>query len=263
MRAALKIVDSVISSSLIRPLFKAVIESWNIDRRTGALLFASLKLQILAYGGRSKAFKELRDDLSYFEPKRGCQVWTDDILKSGREIAAEINEKSYLGEGEQKYPYFQDLVIRYSRSLVRTPSWSQHIDGLLSFLTSIKSRDTNLISISHLIVAMGVDTEPDDRQVIQSYAFEEIGDPDIAHHWRLGNGGSEAEQSIVDGARDVLNGWLAQQFISLFFQGLADMDRDRKDFWLHYICARQELQDLHNSLSYSTATARSAHQPLC
>ncbi len=69
---------------------------------------------------------------------------------------------------------------------------------------------------------------------ILNFCFQNIGDPSSDHYWYPWKGANEQDKENLNKARKVLNQWLANKFIYLFFDKIA-MDQDRKEFWNRYI----------------------------
>ena len=87
--------------------------------------------------------------------------------------------------------------------------------------------------LTRIIIRLDRDEPTELREDVLTMAFQCIGDPAHAPEWQPWPGASESEQGDLHTARQTLNSWIAQRFITAFFDKVA-MDRDRRLFWLQY-----------------------------
>jgi hypothetical protein len=69
---------------------------------------------------------------------------------------------------------------------------------------------------------------------IKKIAFTQIGDPSNISNWAAFENSTDIEKVEIIQARNILNEWITQQFINVFFNVCINDER-RKRFWLKYV----------------------------
>jgi hypothetical protein len=68
---------------------------------------------------------------------------------------------------------------------------------------------------------------------LKKIAFTQIGDPSNISNWAAFENATETEKGEIIQGRNILNEWITQQFINVFFNVCINDER-RKRFWLRY-----------------------------
>jgi hypothetical protein len=212
-------------------VFDALLKSWNDDSARHTLQqFLSRKLH--EYEGRRPRLVRLQEDRGAFLRSDGPTHVATSFLQGGRPIT-EIWETLPLPDHTLGYPYVAELASAYTRTAMRSTSYREHIRPILRFLSEHDRGVTYKRCLSRIILRLEKDEPVDERENVLQIAFRKIGDPARAPEWQPWSGASEAEREELHSARQTLNNWIAQRFITTFFDKVA-MDEDRRAFWLRY-----------------------------
>ena len=133
------------------------------------------------------------------------------------------------------FEYFSEFAETYTKLLTRQTDFLEKIDSIFSFLKDHNLKDTYKKCLEKVVLKVNSISKSDSiRMKILNFCFQHIGDPSsdfFWHHWEYAN---EQDKENLNKARKVLNQWLANKFIYLFFNKIV-MDPDRKEFWSKYI----------------------------
>src|SRR5690606_5461295 len=129
------------------------------------------------------------------------------------------------------YPYFSKVIVTYyERNKNRI---SNEIDNLNEVLLTHNSSITNKRLISKIIIQANQPQFVTIQDQIKKIAFTQIGDPSTVSNWTAFENATEIERSEIIEARNILNEWITQQFINVFFNVCINDER-RKKFWLRF-----------------------------
>ena len=141
--------------------------------------------------------------------------------------------RSALSARARTTPFADQIAVAYARTALRTAHATDALHSLLSFLEERDRGDVHKRCLAPIILA--TDARPDEavKDRLQTVAFHTVGDPAHAHLWAPWAGASDQEAKELREAHAVLQRWIAQRFITVFFETVA-MDPDRREFWLRY-----------------------------
>lgn len=182
------------------------------------------------YSGNRSTLISFKNNKHYFNLKNGDLILGDTIAKLNKSIqdAAKI-----LGVPESwlAYTYFSKVIVTYyERNKNRI---SDEIDNLNEVLLTHNSSITNKRLISKIIIQANQSQFATVQDKIKKVAFTQIGDPSNVSNWTAFENATEIERREIIEARNILNEWITQQFINVFFNVCINDER-RKKFWLRF-----------------------------
>lgn len=217
--------------SYLLGLIDCFLRNWETDNKRSLELlekFGASKLN--SYIGKRTTLVSLKKNKRFFNSQNGDLILGDTIAKLNRPIneAAKI-----LGVPDSwlTYPYFSKVIVTFYEK--RKNKISDEIDNLNNILQSHNSSVTNKRLISKLIIQTNQIHSSALQNKIKSMAFKQIGDPSSASHWVAFENAIESEKKEIIQAKNILNEWITQQFINVFFNVCINDER-RKKFWLQF-----------------------------
>jgi hypothetical protein len=131
------------------------------------------------------------------------------------------------------YEYFSEVGEAFTSLAMREQPFEQYIPDILEFLKQHQTPDTSKKCLCKIILKLKNREDSELREQIKLSALELIGDPIREDKWFPWKGANESDKSDLKKTQTILNEWLTQQFIMIFFENLT-MDTHRKAFWLSY-----------------------------
>jgi hypothetical protein len=218
-------------NSLLNILVDILLKNWTEINPANAPLFREfIRKKVLNYTGKRPFLLTIQKERKFFLEADGAVQLGTYLLTSNRSIKDGISFFR-LPDYVKSYSYFSNVVWAFTQSAMRTQNFEQYIPGILDFLREQKQRDTSKKCLSGIILKIEGKTDIQLRDKVQNAAFELIGDPAIKAYWSPWNGAFNKEGEELEKARQIVNDWITEKFIELFFSQLA-MDQERKEFWL-------------------------------
>lgn len=213
--------------SFILGLLHCLLGAWdhrNIKSKEILHEFISKKLS--EYIGNRKIINSFKKNLSFFDLRNGDVILGDTLSRMNIPISA-VAEFIGVNETWVAYPYFSRVISAYFERQKGRPNIEEIIELFkLHALISTKKR-----LISKLIIKVDRENYLEIQEEVKRIAFKEIGDPDNSAIWGFFEGASKEEKDDLVLAKEILEDWLAKQFIDVFFKHCLN-DPRRKDFWL-------------------------------
>lgn len=231
---ALKIIDDNFKISMLLPLFYALMKNW-ISADTKPLKeLISEKLQNINTENRN--FKAIKSKAAYYLSPNGVIALCEELIKNDEQLD-NVSDFLETPKSMAHYEYFSEAAETYTKLITRTSDFINKIDEILSFLKKHNSKDTHKKCVEKIVLKLDkIDASESIRMKMLNFCFQYIGDPSSDHNWTPWVNSNENDRQNLEGARKVLNNWLAKKFIYLFFDKLStDMDSDRRIFWNHYL----------------------------
>jgi hypothetical protein len=212
-------------------VFDTLLRTWDHDKTRGILQeFLSRKLHRYE-GSRPRLLNIEEHRKAFFRSDGPTQIATS-LLQADRSVT-EAWDMLQLPEHTRGYPYAAALASAYTTNAMRAPSYRSHIRPVLRFLNRHDRKATYKRCLSNIILRLARDERVDERENVLQVAFRKVGDPAHAPEWQPWSGATDREEEDLESARETLNNWIAQRFITAFFNKVA-MDEDRRSFWLRY-----------------------------
>lgn len=155
-------------------------------------------------------------------------------LDSGvsRNILFFLQQGTYFGDSPFFYQFFNFLVIY----MVRKGNLLDKFSDIESTLKTIMNISLSKKSIPIMIQYIHKQPQGNYKERLINLAYELIGNPGIDAYWMDIDGGEESEIKLLKKSQLILNNWLANKFLTAFFNNLsANTDDDRREYWLKYV----------------------------
>ncbi|MET3732672.1 EH signature domain-containing protein [Moheibacter stercoris] len=231
LKHALTLLDLNWRDSFLVGLIDCYLRSWETKFQKSLVQleqFIANKLE--NYSGNRSTLISFKNNKRYFNSKNGDLILGDTIAKLNIPIQ-EATRILGVPESWFDYPYFSKVIVTYyERNKNRI---SNEIDNLNEVLLTHNSSTTNKRLISKIIIQANQPQFVTIQDQIKKIAFTQIGDPSTVSNWTAFENATEIERSEIIEARNILNEWITQQFINVFFNVCINDER-RKKFWLRF-----------------------------
>ncbi|ANO47987.1 hypothetical protein B0A78_05565 [Flavobacterium columnare NBRC 100251 = ATCC 23463] len=190
--------------------------------------FISQKLE--NYSGNRSALASFKNNKRFFNTKNGDLILGDTVAKLNKPIQ-EATKILGVPESWFDYAYFSKVIVTYYER--NKNNISNEIDNLNQVLIKHNSSTTSKRLISKIIIQANKPEFSNLQDSIKKIAFTQIGDPSNVSNWTAFDNATEMERREIIEARNILNEWITQQFINVFFNVCINNER-RKKFWLRF-----------------------------
>lgn len=228
---ALTLLDSNWRDSFLVGLIDCFLRNWETKYpKSLEQLEQFIANKLENYSGNRSTLISFKNNKRYFNLKNGDLILGDTIAKLNKPIQEATKilgvPKSWLA-----YNYFSKVIVTYyERNKNRI---SDEIDNLNEVLLTHNSSITNKRLISKIIIQANKPEFTTLQDQIKKIAFTQIGDPSNVSNWTAFENATEIERREIIEARNILNEWITQQFINVFFNVCINDER-RKKFWLRF-----------------------------
>lgn len=229
--ALLEHLDKNWKDSYIIGLFSSMIQSWECPNREALKLLRNFLItKIKKYNGNRHSILRLRENLHFYKKDKGPADLGEELFRKG---IGPFYASEYLRLPRRwlEYDFFsQTISVYFERSQEDRHNRYRQIFRILEIHPS---KATSKRILSKMILDLHHDPDETLREDVKNLAFNRIGDPAFDAYWMAPPTFSEQEKSEVEEARNILNGWITAQFISVFFETCINDER-RQKFWLNY-----------------------------
>lgn len=223
--------DKWVDSFLVS-LYVTCIKNWNDPLAHKLLLFINNK--ITKYEGNIRRYLKIKNNIHYFLNTKGIDLLVNESIKDNINLN-QIHTKVELPIEFLTSQYFSIFINQYFIKLLKNKLFT--IDKLDEFEEFLDHHNNSLTN-KKLIPKIIMNHQNDDLNLfdrIRDLTFDQIGDPANEAKWSVDkNQMNEEEIQSLKEARDILNRWLIQKFINVFFE-ICINDSDRKKYWLQYV----------------------------
>lgn len=231
LKHALTLLDLNWRDSFLVGLIDCYLRSWETKFQKSLVQleqFIANKLE--NYSGNRSTLISFKNNKRYFNSKNGDLILGDTIAKLNKPIQ-EATKILGVPDSWFTYAYFSKVILTYyERNKNRI---SDEIDNLNKVLLTHNSSITNKRLISKIIIQANKPEFSNLQDSIKKIAFTQIGDPSNVSNWTAFDNATEMERREISEARNILNEWITQQFINVFFNVCINDER-RKKFWLRF-----------------------------
>lgn len=231
LKYALVLLETNWRDSFLVGLIDCFLRNWETKHQK---LLAQLEQFIVQkldnYKGNRSALISFKNNKRFFSTKNGDLVLGDTISKLNKPIQ-EATKILGVPESWLDYPYFSKVIVTYYER--NKSKIVDEIDNLNDVLQKHNSTITSKRLISKIIIQTNQPQFTVLQDKIKSIAFKQIGDPSNTANWTAFENAIETEKGEIIQARNILNEWITQQFINVFFNVCINDDR-RKKFWLRF-----------------------------
>ncbi|MGL5235145.1 MAG: EH signature domain-containing protein [Empedobacter falsenii] len=231
LKYALILLDSNWRDSFLVGLIDCFLRNWETKHQKSLEQleqFIAKKLE--NYSGNRNILISFKSNKHYFSTKKGDLILGDTIAKLNKPIQ-EATKILGVPESWLIYTYFSKVIITYyERNKIKI---SKEIDNLNDVLLKHNNSITNKRLISKIIIQTNQSEFASTQDIIKKFAFTQIGDPSNVSNWTVFENATDIERREIIEARNILNEWITQQFINVFFNVCINDER-RKKFWLRF-----------------------------
>lgn len=228
---AFTLLDSNWRNYFLDGLIDCFLKNWEAKHQKPlAQLEWFIKNKLETYTGSRTSLITLKSNIRFLNTKNGDLILGDTLAKLDKPI---LGATKVLGVPESwlSYSYFSKVIVTYfekSKSNI-----SDKLDALNDVLQKHDHSVTSKRLISKAIILLNQPQLATYQDKIKSIAFKQIGDPGIPANWMPFEHATETEKKDIIQAKNILNEWITQQFIMVFFNECINDER-RKKFWLLY-----------------------------
>lgn len=231
LKYALILFDSNWRDSFLVGLIDCFLKNWETKHQKSLEQlerFITEKLE--KYSGNRSTINSFKNNKRYFNIKNGDLILGDTIARLNKPIQ-EVTKILGVPESWLSYAYFSKVLVTYYE---RTKSKiSENIGAINEVLVMHNNSNTSKRLISKIIIQANQPEFTILQDQIKKIAFTQIGDPSNVSNWAAFDYASETEHMEIIEARNILNEWITQQFINVFFNVCINDER-RKKFWLRF-----------------------------
>lgn len=228
---ALTILESDWRDSFLVGLIDCFLRNWETEYpKSLERLEQFIALKLDNYAGNRSTLISFKSKKRYFNTKNGDLILGDTIAKLNKPIQ-EATKILGVPESWINYPYFSKVIVTYYER--NKSKISNEIENLSEVLQKHNSSITSKRLISKIIIQANQPQFATLQDKIKKIAFTQIGDPGNTSNWSAFENATESEKNEIIQGRNILNEWITQQFINVFFNVCINDDR-RKKFWLHF-----------------------------
>lgn len=231
LKIALKAMEYNWRDSFLSGLIDCLLSNWETKHQKSLEqleLFITKKLD--NYTGNRNTLNSFKSNRRYFNIKNGDLILGDTIAKLKRPIQ-EATKILGVPESWFDYAYFSKVIVTYYER--NKNNISNEIENLNQVLLKHNSSTTNKRLVSKMIIQANKPEYSNLQDSIKKIAFTQIGDPSNVSNWTAFDNATDMECREIIDARNILNEWITQQFINVFFNVCINDER-RKKFWLRF-----------------------------
>ncbi|WP_312090715.1 EH signature domain-containing protein [Chryseobacterium sp.] len=228
---ALKLLESNWRDSFLVGLIDCFLKNWETKHQKSLeQLEQFIAKKLDSYTGNRSALISFKNNKRYFSTKNGDLILGDTIAKLNKPIQ-EATKILGVPESWFDYPYFSKAIVTYYER--NKNKIADEVENLNDVLQKHNSSVTSKRLISKIIIQANQPQFAKVQDKIKKIAFTQIGDPSNVANWTTFENATEIEKREIIQGRNILNEWITQQFINVFFNVCINDER-RKKFWLRF-----------------------------
>lgn len=232
LKFALALLDDNWRDSYLPGLIRTFLNSWkSVPVQSLQKLEKLINLKASKYEGKQSTINVFKANKKYFNTKDG-DIKLGKYLAGQKKSILSVTKMLSIPDEWFKYYYFSSVIITYFENLKK----DLFVEFIEKDLDEILKRHyfsflTKQVLVSRIIIRTNNNPEFEDLQnLIRDTAFKHVGDPEDNIKWNPQVGATEQDKEDIETARKILNDWISQQFIQVFFEKCINEPR-RKKFW--------------------------------
>jgi len=227
---ALELLDSSWRESFLKGLILFLFKNWESKHfQSLEQLRDFISQQLETYSGNNKQTLNFKRNQGYFKVKNGNEVLGVTLARMNKPIK-EATKILGVPESWFSYSYFSKVIVTYYEK--NKANIINEIDNLNEVLLKNNSSITSKRLVSKMIIQANQPEFATLQDRLKKIAFTQIGDPSNISNWTAFENATESERKEILEAKNILDEWIAKQFIDIFFRVCINDDR-RKRFWLN------------------------------
>lgn len=229
LKIALEAIEMNWRDSFLSGLIDCLLSNWETKfQKSLELLEQFIIKKLNNYTGNRNTLNSFKSNKHYFNTKNGDLILGDTIARLNRPIQ-EATKMIGVPESWFSYSYFSRVIVTYYER--NKKNIVNEIDNLNVVLLKNNSSITSKRLISKMIIQANQPEFTTLQDKLKKIAFNLIGDPCNISNWTAFENANESEKKEILEARNILDEWIAKQFIDIFFRVCINDER-RKRFWL-------------------------------
>lgn len=241
LKIALEAMETNWRDSFLSGLIDCLLSNWETKHQKSLeQLGQFIEKKLENYSGNRNAINSFKNNKRYFNTKNGSEILGYELALNNINLSY---LPKYLGVPEKwiSYDYFSKSIVAYYKK--NESKIIEIFDDLNNVLKSHQSgnqtgsddiKKTAKRLISKIIIQANKPAFATLQDRLKKIAFTQIGDPSNISNWKAFENATEIEKGEIIQGRNILNEWITQQFINVFFNVCIN-DNRRKQFWLKYV----------------------------
>lgn len=236
LTSALETIEPYFTPSCYSGLIYILCSNWGNHKVDRLRRYLAFKLKDET-NQRAKV-KYFKKNIGFISTSSGPMDWAFQIFNSGEQHLESFFEKNSMVDYLKNTLFFKKFTMTFfevflrSSALENRDEWQNIIDFSINNYEENITKYLISFEISHFKNQIKNDSI---RDVIKNQAVKFIGDPNSLSYWKLPENEYPRDKiDIVEDARTLLNQWINEALVNIFFSKVVD-DRDRRNFWLEYV----------------------------
>lgn len=231
LKIALVALETNWRDSFLSGLIDCLLSNWETKHQKSLeYLEQYIAKKIDNYTGNRSTLNSFKNNKRYFNTKNGDLILGDTIAKLKKPIQ-EATKILGVPESWFSYSYFSRVIVTFYEKT--KANVINEIDNLNEVLLKNNSSITSKRLVSKMIIQANQSEFATLQDKLKKIAFTQIGDPSNISNWTAFENATEIEKREIIQGRNILNEWITQQFINVFFNVCINDER-RKKFWLRF-----------------------------
>lgn len=209
-----------------------VLSQWDSSpKRSIKIVITLLENKMKEYKGERDKYLTIKQNISFLSNPALLGYYLRHLDKEEDEYCSlEDATKFYFGQSQSSlsYEFMSPVIAAYFEKDALS-----RLKTMKRILKMHNNSATPKRLIPVLIVNYGESATLSEQNQLINLAISLIGDPSIESKWAFAKATPEEKQNLED-ARTILNGWVKEKFITIFFDKCVHETR-RKNFWLEHI----------------------------
>lgn len=224
----IRMLESRWRNSFVNGIVVSLISRWSTyDKAQKKLIIDLLTKRLSNYDGTRKRLLEIKQNLRYFTDN-GPAILGKELASNNSQIQL-LQAPTKIGFSEEKlsFEYFSDTIVAY----YDTRGYRGEVLNVAKILATHNNDLTNKRVIPRLVKYVD-QNERSSQDNAKNIAIGRIGLPEVKSFWTIENG-TKQENDLLEEGRLIVNHWIIERFITIFFDKINEPERKR--FWLSHI----------------------------
>lgn len=231
LKLATEILSKFWRDRMLVGLIQTLLTNWDSDYIDSLRELINEKINTL--NTRRPKLLKLKEKSHYFVYKEGPHLLGVRLAQNHLPIES-VWEWTGFEENLINTAFFAYFCVAYFKFHIKQSDEFNYIPSVIAFLEKNGNKSAAKQVLTELIFHADKQADSELQELIKKAAFQLVGDPENDAYWTPWEHATFDEKNRLKEAQQILNGWIVQQFIELFFDKLA-MDAQRKNFWLKYL----------------------------